>query len=126
MLWALYGRVGEMVSDKVVQNAVQTLKAELVQIRKVLERIAVAHTVPTVINAVRVTKETLKIPILLIIYPFKRKTPPGPCSAREGVRHCIAPSIVAWGGPGGYGHPRLCRSAFPLLPIDETGIPLIN
>ncbi len=74
-----------MASDKVVQNAVQTLKAELVQIRKVLERIAVAHTVPTVINAVRVTKETLKIPILLIIYPFKRKTPPGPCSTREGV-----------------------------------------
>ncbi len=31
-----------MASDKVVQNAVQTLKAELVQIRKVLERIAVA------------------------------------------------------------------------------------
>ncbi len=31
-----------MASDKVVQNAVQTLKAELGQIRKVLERIAVA------------------------------------------------------------------------------------
>lgn len=31
-----------MASDKVVQNAVQTVKAELVQIRKVLERIAVA------------------------------------------------------------------------------------
>ncbi len=74
-----------MASDKVVQNAVQTLNAELCHIRKGLERIAVAHTVPTVINAVRVTKETLKIPILLIIYPFKRKTPPGPCSAREGV-----------------------------------------
>ena len=42
MLWVLYGRVGEMASDKVVQNAVQTLKAELGHIRKVLERIAVA------------------------------------------------------------------------------------
>ncbi len=31
-----------MASDKVVQNAVQTLNAELFQIRKVLERIAVA------------------------------------------------------------------------------------
>ncbi len=31
-----------MASDKVVQNAVKTLNAELVQIRKVLERIAVA------------------------------------------------------------------------------------
>ncbi len=31
-----------MTSDKVVQNAVQTLKAELGHIRKVLERIAVA------------------------------------------------------------------------------------
>ncbi len=31
-----------MASDKVVQNAVQTLNAELCQIGKVLERIAVA------------------------------------------------------------------------------------
>ncbi len=31
-----------MASDKVVQNAVQTLNIELSQIRKVLERIAVA------------------------------------------------------------------------------------
>jgi hypothetical protein len=31
-----------MASDKVVQNAVQTLNAELGHIRKVLERIAVA------------------------------------------------------------------------------------
>ena len=31
-----------MASDKVVQNAVHTLDAELFQIRKVLERIAVA------------------------------------------------------------------------------------
>jgi hypothetical protein len=31
-----------MASDTVVQNAVQTLNAELGQIRKVLERIAVA------------------------------------------------------------------------------------
>ncbi len=31
-----------MASDKVVQNAVQTLNAELCHIRKVLERIAVA------------------------------------------------------------------------------------
>ena len=35
-------KVGEMASDTVVQNAVQTLNAELGQIRKVLERIAVA------------------------------------------------------------------------------------
>ncbi len=35
-------RVGEMASDTVVQKAVQTLNAELCQIRLVLERIAAA------------------------------------------------------------------------------------